>query len=374
MQAEVRSTLQILVICLAFAGALDNHTKDVKPRHGRSCPKPCSCLMTLVYCDGITLTSIPKHIDKATTSLNLKHNFITRIRQHQLAGLTQLKHLLLKGNRLEQLRGRTFNDLHSLVSLSLTNNRLTLLSPKLLHNLRDLRVISLRDNLLKSINNLFDRNRRLQLINAADNKIEHIDKVTLSFNNYLRVLDLHNNSINFIHKHAFSALPLLKYLILRDNPLKQVELNFKYNFHLELLDFTNCKLREPVRELPRSVRDLRLSENNLTRVTSLDFAKTRKIRLLVLNNNQISDVSPESFKGLWRLYDVYLSKNKIRTLPKKWPKSLHALYVNHNQIEQVEDETFQENSHVKYLQLRNNKIQKVIVITKKIYLEKITSY
>ncbi|CAK7289594.1 Probable oxidoreductase PXDNL [Vulpes lagopus] len=64
---------------------------------------------------------------------------------------------------------------------------------------------------------------------------------------------------------------------------------------------------------------------------------------VLLNNNQIRQISGNAFEGLENLLYLYLYKNEIRALDKQTFKgliSLEQLYVHFNQIEMLQPETF----------------------------------
>ncbi len=145
--------------------------------------------------------------------------------------------------------------------------------------------------------------------------------------------------------------------MLRDNPLKSLDLDFKLNFHMELLDLTNCSLSEVPEGLPYSINDLRLAENRIRKLKSRDFKSARKIRLLVLNKNEIEAVPPDAFSRLWQLHDLYIGGNRIQTLPRRLPSSIHGFYANHNNISEIPAGVFgSTDSRLEYLYLKNNSI------------------
>ena len=336
-----------------------SYSEQLDPYFSLPCPDFCSCHLLKMYCDGQGLTHIPRHLPPEAEVLMLKDNNLKRVWQKHLVGLGAMKHLNLKNNKIQYVEPSAFIDLPKLNSLNLMENRLRALPPSTFRSQKVLQFLSLKNNRLRNIEGLFRKLPRLHLLNVGGNKVRKITENTFKHNPRLRVLDLHNNKIHYVNKYAFKALPLLKFLILRDNPLTQVDMDFKLNFHLELLDFTNCKLTRMVRGLPHSIRDLRLAENAITKLEDDDFKTTRKIRLLVLNQNRIESVSNGTFRRLWQLYDLYLSKNRIYNMPEKLPVTLHGLYVNHNHIKHIQTGVFVNNPNLEFLFLKANDINTV---------------
>ena len=230
----------------------------------------------------------------------------------------------------------------------------------LLQGLYRLQYLSMRTNRLKHIDGLFDPLKSMTLLNLGENRLQKITDATFRRTSHLRVLDLHSNSISYIARNAFRYLPYLKYLVIRDNPLRELDLDFKLNFHLELLDLTNCSLTEVPQGLPYSINDLRLSENKICVLKPNDFKSARKIRLLVLNKNEIETVPPDAFSRLLQLHDLYIGGNKMKSLPQKLPPSIHGVYANHNNITEIPAGVFgNKESQLEYLYLKNNSIENI---------------
>lgn len=330
-----------------------------KPEGKTQCPAPCMCAKEKVYCDSMALSMIPRALPGDILTLSMSNNRLWRLRQKDLTGLSQLRHLMLKGNRISRIEPQALKDMYELQALSLSENALKRLSPNTFRWLPKLQVLSMRLNKLTNIERLFYHTVSLKLLNLGGNKVRYITQKTFKNNFLLTVLDLNDNRIKHIDQDAFKSLPLLKYLVLRDNPLKTLQLDFGFNQHLELLDLTNCKLSEVVKGLPYSINDLRLAENQITEIQATDFQSIKKIRLLVLSNNRIKTIADETFSHLSQLYDLYLGGNLISEVPKNLPRSLNALYMNYNNISRLERYQFSRCNKLKELMLSNNRISSV---------------
>lgn len=64
------------------------------------------------------------------------------------------------------------------------------------------------------------------------------------------------------------------------------------------------------------------------------------IQALILVNNKISKISPGAFAPLEKLERLYLSKNQLKELPEKMPKTLQELRVHENEITKVRKSVF----------------------------------
>ena len=61
---------------------------------------------------------------------------------------------------------------------------------------------------------------------------------------------------------------------------------------------------------------------------------------LILVNNKISKISPGAFSPLVKLERLYLSKNQLKELPEKMPKTLQELRAHENEITKVRKSVF----------------------------------
>ena len=64
------------------------------------------------------------------------------------------------------------------------------------------------------------------------------------------------------------------------------------------------------------------------------------LQTLILVNNKISKISPEAFKPLVKLERLYLSKNQLKELPEKMPRTLQELRVHENEITKLRKSMF----------------------------------
>ena len=348
------ATIRIIIIAAIFLC----HPATTKV-HNPLCPRHCVCLSKEAYCSGQGLSRVPRYLPQYAETIRLQDNSIRRLKYSGLKGLHLLKHLLMKGNHINYIEPGAFRDMTNLIALSLTNNNIRRLHQKAFTGLSRLKVLSLRKNRLVKMDKLFLHMHGLQLLNLGSNRIQEITEQSFVHNWQLQVLDLHDNRIKQIDRYSFRRLPFLKYLVLRDNPLKELDLDFQANFHLELLDFTNCQLTSIVKGLPHSIKDLRLSENQIRKIKGKDFSGVKKIRLLVLNNNMIESISDKALSRMWQLYDVYLGKNQLRKLPMNLPASLNGLFANYNNITTLPVDVFHKNVKLQKLYLRQNHITEV---------------
>ena len=110
--------------------------------------------------------------------------------------------------------------------------------------------------------------------------------------NQLFELDISNNPIEKIHsKTFFKTMPLLDSLKLINNSLSAV----------------------PILALPQ-LNSIDLSHNMIATISSSSFTKTRKITILNLSNNQLSDVPKHIWRYMIDLRYLNLAYNPIDIL------------------------------------------------------------
>lgn len=64
------------------------------------------------------------------------------------------------------------------------------------------------------------------------------------------------------------------------------------------------------------------------------------LQTLILVNNKISKISSGAFTPLVKLERLYLSKNQLKELPDKMPKTLQELRAHENEINKVRKTVF----------------------------------
>ena len=64
------------------------------------------------------------------------------------------------------------------------------------------------------------------------------------------------------------------------------------------------------------------------------------LQTLILVNNKISKISSGAFTPLVKLERLYLSKNQLKELPEKMPKTLQELRAHENEISKVRKTVF----------------------------------
>ena len=271
-----------------------------------------------------------------------------------LTGLVLLEELDLSINQIVDLT--PLSDLTALETLNLQNNEIVDLSP--LSDLTALETLFLQNN-------------------------EIVDLSPLSGLTRLKVLFLANNAIADISQLLEnSGLGEGDYVDLRHNPLNHDSINVHFTDLVErgatvlvtgaVVDIPDANLRAAIeRSLGKksgetittdemaAISWLSAARMDIVDLTGLEFAKG--LTHLILDNNQVSDLSPLS--GLPKLRELDITNNQIVNIsPLSDLSSLGRLYLGNNQITDVSPLTGL--TYVTEIILSNNRISDISPLLK----------
>uniref|UniRef100_A0A671XZL4 Slit homolog 3 (Drosophila) n=1 Tax=Sparus aurata TaxID=8175 RepID=A0A671XZL4_SPAAU len=132
------------------------------------------------------------------------------------------------------------------------------------------------------------------------------------------------------------------------------------------VDCQGLGLKTVPKGIPRNAERLDLNRNNITRITKVDFSGIKNLRILHLEDNQISVVERGAFQDLRLLERLRtrtnvkdLSENQIQSVPRKAFRgitSVKNLQLDSNHISCIEDGAFRALRDLEILTLNNNNI------------------
>ncbi|KAL1007823.1 hypothetical protein UPYG_G00092120 [Umbra pygmaea] len=93
-------------------------------------------------------------------------------------------------------------------------------------------------------------------------------------------------------------------------------------------------------KIPTETLMIDLQNNDITEIKEDDFKGMNKLYALFLVNNKISKIHPKAFRDLERLKLLYLSYNHITQIPANLPKNILELRLHDNKITKVQKEAF----------------------------------
>ncbi|XP_078390119.1 uncharacterized protein LOC144672168 [Cetorhinus maximus] len=314
------------------------------------------------------VSSAVSDLPASTAHLNISHNQLTQLPTGSFGSLPKLLTLRLDYNRIDSVCCGVFNNLTDLLTLNLSYNSIAHLAPLDLRGLGKLRCLLLHHNRLATVEpNAFAELASLQTLVLSSNDLQnfsHVVSAVSAFRN-LTLLDLSNNCLGSLQQST-NLPPSLQFLYLRNTSLTTFgcKRNFlNHNFTLDLSDnklsdaseFSKVDLRKIswliIKGNPLNITEFLDSGNvdlrkvqysglrlNQTRLSDLcHHLGNLTMRSLVLQNNQISNLTAHSFAQCPPITSWDLSHNPLTSVgclefvSKR--EQVISFIIEHNQIQ-----------------------------------------
>ncbi|XP_041351781.1 toll-like receptor Tollo [Gigantopelta aegis] len=223
-------------------------------------------------------------------SLDLSHNSLSVIQDGALAELRHLKRLYLGFNSLSSLPFSIFDQLASLKILHVMNNSIVDV-PSFSH-LQSLLALNLKNNQIQRLQrDAFSSLTLLQAIGLSGNALTTMELATFDFSESLFIIDLSYNNISSLvdgvnSRRTLSKIAKVSYLRLDFNKIDDISIIGKRFLNLKYLFLDNnhvTTIRK--RNLPRLLKILTLSDNNITRIAAMTFKFMKNLELVTLQRN-----------------------------------------------------------------------------------------
>ncbi|KAJ8400894.1 hypothetical protein AAFF_G00392480 [Aldrovandia affinis] len=177
----------------------------------------------------------------------------------------------------------------------------------------------------------------------------------------LKALSLEGNDITTIPAGAFNGIPNLEWINLGKNKITSSGIHpqvFKSLKFLTRLYLDGNLLEQVPTELPSSLQELKINENNLRGIDENSLQVLQNLITLELEGNMLSEgnVDPLAFLPLTQLSYLRLGRNYFRTIPQGLPQSLQELYLENNVIEEISDTAFNNTRDLNIIVLRHNRL------------------
>ncbi|XP_030576208.1 epiphycan [Archocentrus centrarchus] len=177
----------------------------------------CTCLRGSVYCDDLSLDSVPP-LPKHTTHFYARYNRIRKINKSDFASMNKLKRIDLTSNKIMSIEDRAFMGLPELEEVVIRENHISQL-PSFPETMT---LIDASHNNIgsKGIHReAFKDMTGLLYLYLTDN---HIDYIPVPLPNSLRSLHLQRNNIQMMHEDTFCNLKDFSYI---RNALEDIRLD-----------------------------------------------------------------------------------------------------------------------------------------------------
>lgn len=126
---------------------------------------------------------------------------------------------------------------------------------------------------------------------------------------------------------------------------------------LRVVQCSDLGLTEVPLGIPSDTRLLDLQNNRITELKENDFRGLTNLYALSLVNNKISKVHPRAFVPLKHMQKLYFSRNLLAAVPKNLPASLVELRIHENRIKKVAEGTFSGLGSMNCIEMGGNPIQ-----------------
>uniref|UniRef100_A0A668AV59 Fibromodulin n=1 Tax=Myripristis murdjan TaxID=586833 RepID=A0A668AV59_9TELE len=177
-------------------------------------------------------------------------------------------------------------------------------------------------------------------------------KVMPTIPSRMKYLYLQNNAITAVPDSSLVNATNLVWLMMHYNQLTSDKIGEK---GLERLYLQHNNLTRIPRNLPRSLRDLRVSHNSIEKVTPADLEGMDNLTILYLHDNAVTDMGT-SLKGLKSLMLLDVSGNKLKKVPQALPERLHQLYLEFNSIDSLPDDFLGRVTQLQYIRMAHNEL------------------
>ncbi|KRZ13083.1 Leucine-rich repeat-containing protein let-4, partial [Trichinella zimbabwensis] len=325
--------------------------------------------------------------------LDLAENSIEQIDINAFDGLKSiLQSLSLRNNSLREIPNKALNNMEALLQLDLSNNQIDNIDDnEQLINLPKLADLNLANNHICAVHkDAFEVVKHsLQTLNLASNCLDEVpasairgfknllalhlqrNRLTtlkpLQFVNlpYLNLLNLAHNRIHTVYKQAFVNVPAIRFLYLSDNAFAELQPYMFSTFeNLELLDLTNNHIRvlpgHAFSSMPK-LTQLYLAENQMQRIEPLAFENSSLVILMLANNN-LTEITGDTFQGLNSLQQCSLKYNQISKITYNAFHPVPGLVVldlSHNTLNTLPDSAFFTQLNLFLLDLSNNNLSRI---------------
>ncbi|XP_030572239.1 insulin-like growth factor-binding protein complex acid labile subunit [Drosophila novamexicana] len=146
--------------------------------------------------------------------------------------------------------------------------------------------------------------------------------------------------------------------------------NFPLHLFYELpllseLDMRQCRMQYVSWECflaADKLKILLLSGNAITELSERSFSYASELEFLFLNDNKLSRLHPDAFKGLRELRHLDLSGNQIEELPERLFEdlaALHQLTIAENRLRFISNELLAQNSRLQTIILQGNQLSQL---------------
>ncbi|KAK7076213.1 hypothetical protein SK128_023565 [Halocaridina rubra] len=304
---------------------------------------------------------------------SLRGNPLTHINDDAFKD-AKIKELYLHDSDIYSISDNAFRGLESsLQTLDLSYNNLSTVPEKAFDNLDALRSLSLSNNKM-SIDpaEAFNGFRyTLQYLNLLGDNMGSIPMEKLKEMRNVRTLGLSTLPDSSLSKEDFQGFgPAVEKLYLMKNGISGISGNaFEHVPGVKILDLSNNRIgsidNEAFLHIGGGLEELRLSSGlSMSQLPPQPMQYLTNLRELDLSNNDLTTINGECFRYMRRLRNLNIQDNKINSLSRnhfqgQYHPYLESIQLSFNSIKMIEPQTFHDYTNLKYLYLDDNQITRI---------------
>ncbi|XP_042238648.1 leucine-rich repeat-containing G-protein coupled receptor 4-like isoform X2 [Homarus americanus] len=291
------------------------------------------------HLSGLLTGSLPTRM----LELSLEDNFFSSV-PPSVTPLTNLQFLNLARNKISGLRVGELQGLRSLTSLSLHQNKITTIEEAALESLPQLQVLDLTENHLVEVPAAILRCSQLTRLLLGNNQVTYLGEGVFTGLAKLEQVVIQGNPLLTVHQDAFTHLPSLTKLILKETRELTDFPSLNGTYNLEMLRIDRAALTSVPDHLcsfTPKLRSLNLHLNSISDIPVLEGC--HHLKLLDLSDNALSSLGHGRLTGAPHLQDLLLQHNRITHVPADaffGLPHLQVLALQQNQISQIEEDAF----------------------------------
>ncbi|CAH2252022.1 nephrocan-like [Pelobates cultripes] len=257
----------------------------------------------------------------------------------------------MQNNLIRQLSFDVFSELLNVEGVILEGNEIETISGQA--RLPQLRYLNMDNNRLQFFpENFFAYFSSLQYLRMAGNQLlkipGHLPKT-------LQHLRLERNHIKNVKIRDIKHLDNLSELNLSGNQLSTAD-SVQVLSNLSSFDISKNQIQFLPHRFPTKLQRLDCSNNQISRLTVLNFKNLQSLKHLFLDNNIVSRIDDNSFHWCVHLSNLAMEQNLLTSLPLGLPVTLTRLDLKGNKIEYIGESEVKGLRKLQVLNLRNNKI------------------